>query len=71
MGALAGASEVTPASLLKGADAVGSSLSLADGFGNARFGEPDHYDGGVVTRTLKWSEAAQTWQFAGGPSSNP
>jgi hypothetical protein len=69
--ALAGASQVTPASLLGGVDALGSSLSLADGFGNARYGEPDHYDGGVVTRVLEWNDTAQTWQFAGGPYSNP
>jgi hypothetical protein len=61
--ALAGAPTVTPAALLAGVDRLGTTFSLADGYTNASFGEPDRYDGGTTTRMLQWNESAQQWQY--------
>ena len=69
--ALAGASDVTPASLLAGADRLGASFPLAAGYGTARLGGPDHYDGGPATRVLAWSDSSQEWQYATPPEPVP
>ena len=61
--ALAGATAVTPASLLAGVDKLGNSFSIADGYLNARFGPPSGYDGASATRVMQWDEAGKRWRF--------
>jgi ABC-type branched-subunit amino acid transport system substrate-binding protein len=69
--ALRGVSAVTPSALLAGVDGLGSSFSVAGGYGNASFGPPDRYDGASAIRAMKWNESAQQWQFVTGPLSVP
>jgi hypothetical protein len=69
--ALTGATAVTPPTLLAGADKLGSSLSLADGFTNASLAPPDRYDGGAAVRVMKWNESALQWEYAGPPVKFP
>jgi hypothetical protein len=61
--ALVGSPSVTPAALLAGVDRLGTTFSLADGYTNAFFGEPNHYDGATTTRMMQWNESVQQWQF--------
>ncbi len=64
--ALSGASAVTADALLAGAENLGSSLALSDGYSNATFSPPGHYDGGSATRVMQWDEGSQVWRYVSG-----
>jgi hypothetical protein len=66
--ALAGASAVTPATLLAGAEKLGCTLPLASLYTNACFG-PGKYDGATSVQALKWS--AGNWVNVGSPVTIP
>ena len=68
--ALVGAKEVTAQTLLAGAERLGKTLSLANGFGDAILG-PNQYDGGNQVRAMVWNEGATRWDYAGPPRSIP
>jgi hypothetical protein len=69
--ALAGASTVSPQTLLAGVERLGNSYSLADSYTNAGFGPPDHYDGGASVRVMGWDVAANAWQYVSPPEAVP
>lgn len=64
--ALRGANGVTAQNLLAGAERLGNSLSLADGYGNAVLGS-GRYDGGSALRVMAWDEASLEWKYVGPP----
>jgi ABC-type branched-subunit amino acid transport system substrate-binding protein len=68
--ALAGATSVTPSTLLAGAEKLGCSLQLAGLYTNACFG-PGKYDGGTDVQLLQWSVSSQNWLPVGNPTPIP
>lgn len=52
---------VTAAFLQHGADMLGTSFQIADGFGPSQFG-PSRYDGGTEARVIAWDSNAAAWE---------
>lgn len=69
--ALKGATAVTKASLLAGANALANSHPLAGGYGPASFRPPNHYDASAAVRVMTWDESANGWKYASPPVAIP
>lgn len=59
---LAGASEITPAMLLSGAEQLGTGLQLGAGFGASSFG-PGRYDGNTQVRLAKYDPSQEDYVY--------
>ena len=66
--ALKGATSLTPQNLpqvlLAGTNKLGCSYSPAAAYLNPCVGEPDHYDGGMGVRGMKWDNSTSSWIYA-------
>lgn len=68
--ALEGSAEVSPAALLAGAEALGSSMPTASGQGPNRWG-PDRYDSAASVRVGRWNVDAGQYELIGPVSEVP
>jgi ABC-type branched-subunit amino acid transport system substrate-binding protein len=60
----------TPAALLAGVQALGTSFQSAIGYGPTKFGK-GRYDGGQEIRVMDWSNQSQAFGYAGQPVAVP